>query len=101
MRSARGEPHDGVREMKIILDRVDCTVRAAAMQCVDLYHLEYMYDGRKPGIRGCVTFSAHHQKPLHVYHTPTGNIVVRQGETVSQFEMGLVNEQNRVAQRHP
>ena len=66
--------------MKIILDRVDCTLRTSAMKCVDRYHLEHMYDGRKPGIRNCVIFSAHPDKSLAVYHTNALNIVVRQCE---------------------
>lgn len=62
--------------MRIILDRISPRLRHAALQCVDRYHIEYMFDGRKPGLRGGVRFSAHPDTALVVYHTKTGNIVV-------------------------
>ena len=63
--------------MKIILDRISPRLRPAALPCVDRYHIEHMFDGRKPGLRGCVIFSAHPDTALVVYHTKAGNIVVR------------------------
>ena len=65
--------------MKIVLDRVDPALLHTALKCIDRYHLEYMYDGRKPGIRNCVIFSAHPDSTLAIYHTKAGHITARQG----------------------
>lgn len=67
--------------MKIILDGVSPKYQQSALRCVERYHLEYMYDGRKPGIRNCVIFSAHPEDALAVYHTKAGHITVRQANT--------------------
>lgn len=71
--------HPGGKVMKVILDRVSPALYSTALKCVERYHIEYMFDGRKHGIRNGVIFSANPEPALCVYHTKAGNITVRQG----------------------
>lgn len=64
--------------MKLTLDRVNPGLYHSAIRCAERYHIEYMFDGRKPGLRNCVIFSASPEPAFAIYHTPKGDIVVRQ-----------------------
>ena len=66
--------------MKLILERVNPEIYRAAIRCAECYRIDFMFDGRKPGLRNCVIFSAHPEPAFAVYHTPKGDIVVRQNK---------------------